>query len=497
MVARRLEMLFSFSRGGTESIDFMQPCNACMQTLDGASSRAACSTHPSAVRGPAPRGPLALPPVLYCRSMTRPVRPRAVPTVVIVGAGPAGFAAALAAARRGASVRLCEQLPRAGAKLLVTGGGRCNLTNTLPPDEFMARFGRDGRFMQPALAAMDSSRLRALMAELGAPTHAPGGFLVYPVSDSARTIQQALLRACADAGVELLSSCEVRGLVLDRGSVAGAMTALGPIGADAVLLATGGRSYPELGATGSGYALARQAGHRITPLLPVLVPLRTRETWPRECAGVSVSRTRVWIDLPKHRAGAVDGDVLFTHSGISGPAVLDLSRSVVPLLQEQPEVPVRVRLAPGVPDGDWPRLFAEWRTAHGRKHVANLLDRYLPARLAHAAIRSADVPDDVTAASLTRGQGEALTGTLSGARLTITGAGGFDQAMVTRGGVSLKEVHPASLESRLVRGLFFAGEILDLDGPCGGYNLQWSFSSGWLAGASAAEAAKRAEQEGG
>ncbi len=392
--------------------------------------------------------------------------------------------AALSAARRGASVILCEQLDHAGAKLLVTGGGRCNLTNTLAPEELMPRFGRDGRFMQPALEAMDSPALRRLMAELGAPTHAPDGFHVYPVSDTARTVQQALLRACDQARVRILRPCEVRELAVEQRRVRGVRTSSGSLCSSAVILATGGRSYPDLGSTGTGYRLAEGVGHSVTPLLPVLVPLKTRETWPHACPGISIPGSRVTIALPKHRGAAVQGDVLFTHSGISGPAVLDLSRSVVPLLQEHAVVPVSVELTPGVSSAEWLRRFGDWQTLHGKKHVANLLDAHLPGRLARALALAAGIPENTTAATLTRGQRESLAGLLASAPLTVIGAGGFDQAMVTRGGVSLREVHPPTLESRLVKGLFFAGEMLNLDGPCGGYNLQWAFSSGWLAGKS-------------
>ena len=252
------------------------------------------------------------------------------------------------------------------------------------------------------------------------------------------------------------------------------------------MLATGGKSYPDLGATGSGYGLATRAGHTITTPLPVLVPLVTRETWPRELSGVSLRQVHVWIDLPRRQKCRYTGDMLFTQTGVSGPAILDLSRDVVPLLQKHGDVPIRLDLQPETTAEQWKARFDEWQSAHGRKKIVNLLDQHLPASLARMVLRLAVIAEDVHAASFSRPQRDAVLGLVTRLPLAVKSAGGFDNAMVTRGGVSLREVDPKTLQSRKIRGLFFAGEILDLDGPCGGYNLQWAFSSGWLAGTGAA-----------
>lgn len=410
--------------------------------------------------------------------------------VVIVGAGPAGLTAAITAAGEGARAIVFEQLDRPAAKLAAAGGGRCNLTNTLDRDTFMARFGRQGRFMAPALEAMDSVGLRRFLDDIGVPTHAPDGLLVYPKSNSGADVQQALRRRVEELlGATLRLGARVTGLLLEGHAVRGLVTDAGCYTASRVVLATGGKAYPSLGASGSGYALAAQAGHAIIDARPALVPLVVREVWPRACAGVSVPAARIWIDLPGRPRAGVTGDVLFTHRGLSGPGVLDLSGDVSELLAQGPGVPIRVCLTPGVSAEEWPGRFAEWESSSPRKTVHNLLDGALPQSLARAVAEEAGVGRETRISEVSSDRRRRLAELLTAARLTVVATEGFAQAMATRGGVRLAEVDPATLESRLVKGLHFAGEILDLDGPCGGFNLQWAFSSGFLAGRSAGAAA--------
>jgi hypothetical protein len=466
--------------------------------------------------------------------------------VAVIGGGPAGLMAAIAAAEAGARVILAEQLSRPGVKLLATGGGRCNLTNTLPADDFMARCGRQGRFMHPALGAMDSGGLRTFLDALGVPTHAPDGFHVYPVSDSARTVQQALVGRALTLGVAVRLGLCVTGLWLEEreaGSVSekpkkgaaasskkrgkasseilsqkcgtpalgrandekhsrgvaaatatyktpdfvlrGVETSGGPLAAPRVILASGGRSYPDLGATGTGYELARQAGHTVTDLVPALVSLETREAWPARCAGVSLSPARAWIDLPRQPRAGVTGDILFTHRGISGPAVLDLSGDVSVLLVGG-EVPLRIDLVPGTSEEEWVSRFDHWQVRGGATTFVTLLDHYLPRSLATVLCGLAGITPAIRPSQVARPARQALAELLTALPLTGTATEGWAASMVTRGGVTLREVDARTLAGRLLPGLAFAGEILDLDGPSGGFNLQWAFSSGHLAGAHAA-----------
>jgi len=436
--------------------------------------------------------------------------PEPVFDLAVVGAGPAGLLAAIAAAesRRApgtgtaravaGGIVLLERLPRPGVKLLATGGGRCNLTNTLPPDEFPARFGRHGRFILPALAAFGPDALRRFLGSLGVPTAAPDGLHVFPVTDSAADVQRALVRRARELGVRLRLAVAARALWIEGGALRGLETSRGRIAANAVILATGGKGYPALGAAGAGYALAREAGHTIVEPTPALVPLVTRETWPRELAGLALSPARARIDLPGRppafapgapglrcgpRAG-ITGDLLFTHTGLSGPAILDLSGDVAVLLSDRAEVPLRLDLAPRTTRAEWLARLDSWPLSEGRKALRTLLAAHFPRALADLLCRLAGLAPATRPAQVSRPARRALADLLTALPLTVTATEGWNRAMVTRGGVALKEVDPQTLASRLLPGLAFAGEILDLDGPSGGFNLQWAFSSGRLAGSS-------------
>jgi predicted Rossmann fold flavoprotein len=259
----------------------------------------------------------------------------------------------------------------------------------------------------------------------------------------------------------------------------------GLVAAGAVVLASGGKSYPALGATGAGYDLARSVRHTIVAPVPALVGLVTAERWPASLAGVSLSSARVWIDLPKVGKAGRTGDVLFTHGGISGPAVLDLSGEVSQLLTEHKTVPVRLEVVAARPRAAWLAELDRWDHTDGTKLVRLMLGASMPAALVQIVLKQAGVDGETRCAHLARPAREAIAAMLGGMELTVTRTEGFERAIVTRGGVSLKEVDPRTLQSRLVAGLYLAGEVLDLDGACGGYNLQWAFSSGRLAGQSA------------
>ena len=394
--------------------------------------------------------------------------------------------AAISAALAGAKVVLLEKKASLGMKLLATGGGRCNVTNTSTPDEMIARFGKHGRFMQAALAQLDSDGLRAFLRKIGVETRVEDGRLVFPVSNSARMVRDALEKHCQSLGVKVVSGARITALEVRDGHVAGVKCEHCLVHADCVILTTGGRSYPQLGSEGDGYRLAQQAGHTIVESVPALVPLITREKWTHSLAGISVPSVSVKIDLPKQKRAGLVGDLLFTHMGISGPAVLDMSGDVAELLSKQSEVPIVLDLTPGTSRDEWAARMDSWRQEDGKRMLKNLLAMHLPSKLAAALVELYCKDADIRVNQLTREQRDALCRTITSLSLTVTGTAGFGEAMVTRGGVNLKEVNPKTLESMIVAGLFFAGELLDLDGPCGGYNLQWAFSSGMLAGTSAA-----------
>jgi predicted Rossmann fold flavoprotein len=407
--------------------------------------------------------------------------------VAVVGAGAAGQMAAIAAAEEGRRVVLLEQMERPGLKILASGGGRCNLTNLAPPAEFREAFGRQGRFTTPAMDAMGPKTLRRLLHQLGVPTVVCDGTHVYPASQHAADVQAALHRRLEQLGGTVRLGCTVGKLWIDAGRLMGVATdAPDLIAANRVVLACGGKSWPTLGGTGGGYALARQAGLTIREPLPALVPLVTRQRWPTRLAGVSLHDARVWIDSPGEDKSGRTGDVLLTHRGISGPAVLDISGRVSQLLRRGP-VPLRIELVATMDAFHWVRRLEDWRRSAGRRGVANLLQDHLPRSLCAAMCDLAGVKERTSAAHLSAVERDALAKILGGLELTVTATEGFDVAFVTRGGVDLKGVAPNSLQSRTLAGLFLAGEMLDLDGPSGGFNLQWAFASGWLAGKSAAQ----------
>ena len=402
--------------------------------------------------------------------------------LIIVGAGPAGLMAGIAAARAGAKVQVCEQLDRPGAKLSAAGGGRGNLTIRLSPAELAEAFGRQGRFILPAVEAMGPRELCEFLGELGIRTASPDGLHVYPASNHAAQVTAALVRQAGRLGVELHFRTAVQALAIEGGHLRGVRTTAGALEADGVILACGGRSYADLGGTGGGYALARQAGHTLIQPVPGLVPLVTAEKWPTTLAGVSVPDAAIRIDLSRQRVPISRGDLLFTHRGVSGPAVLNISGRVARLLEGGAPVPIALDFAGGAGPRPWAARLDEWRISAGGVGLRGLLAHHLPRALVDALCERAGVPTGCRAAELSRPVRQALLAGLSAAPLSIPRTEGFERAMVTCGGVSLKEVDPRTLCSRLVWGLAFAGELLDLDGPTGGYNLQWAFASGHLAG---------------
>ena len=406
--------------------------------------------------------------------------------IVVIGAGAAGLLAAIAAAQGGARVTVIEQLERPGVKLLTTGGGRCNLTYMCEHEEFMARLGRQGRFMQDALAAMDQQGVIDLLTSLEVPTYADGP-RVYPSTNSASTVQQAFYHRAQDLGVEFMfraAVTEIQAEPLSLGISQGGDTKT--LQARAVIVATGGRSYAKLGGTGSGFELAQRLGHTVTPLTPSLVGLITREDWVRMVAGVSLP-ARVSIHGKGASKAGVAGDLLFTHRGISGPAVLDLSGDVAQRLERDKEVAVTVDLT-GKTVPQWLEEFTRFQSEDGTKAVSTVLGRFIPQRLTTVICDQAAVDPQTHCAHLTSDARHRLATLLSAMPMTVIATEGWDKAMVTRGGVSLKQVDPRTMASRIVPGLYFAGEVLDLDGPSGGFNLQIAFSTGYVAGMSSAKA---------
>ncbi|ODT99644.1 MAG: hypothetical protein ABS79_04260 [Planctomycetes bacterium SCN 63-9] len=445
---------------------------------------------------------------------------RSIYDVAVLGGGAAGLVAAFRAAELGARVALLEKNRRPGVKILMSGGTRCNITNarglrrldaisgTIDPayDRSLCRgtrtiqqaFGSGGPFLGPSLKALDVDRTVRLFEEEGVATKIEGNGKVFPMSDRAADVLDALVRRVERSGAEI--RCLSPALAVRRGLEGidpnSGFTVTLPDGvllARRVILAMGGRSFPGCGTTGDGYAIAREFGHSIVDTRPALVPLRSEERWVTELKGMTLPDVvaSVWEVPPGRMLQDRREAVLFAHFGLTGPAILDVSRAVA-RFQGQGSLELRIDLLPDVPRESLDsRVQAACR--QGRRPITSLIADLLPRRLADCVRERAGIPSERVGPELSRHERKRLLDALKQLTIPISGALGFEKAEVTSGGIALDEVDPRTLESRLVPGLHLAGEVLDLDGLIGGYNFQAAWSTGWLSGEIVAERSRRAE----
>ena len=433
--------------------------------------------------------------------------------VVVVGGGAGGMLAAGRAAELGADVTLLEKMERPGKKVLVSGNGRCNLSNTREINEFISMFGPNGRFLYPAFHHFFRDDLLKLLARYGVKTLAEPNGRIFPVSGKSADIVTALEKYMSGNGVKVVTGAKVTTVEVAGGSAISAVTAAAYNQADAVVLATGGASYPQTGSAGDGYRMAEKLGHSVTRLRPALVPLVVRET--QGAAGLQgISLPDVRLTSFACRAADIDiatapradrgrglgsgrprppvvesrrGSIIFTHYGLSGPAALLMSLAVADALAVGP-VSLAVDL---VPDKTFSQLSEDLKETiimHGGRQIKGLLSELLPDRVVQTALAGAGMPAGIKASQVTATQRQAIARALKGVTFNVEGARPLAEAMVTAGGVSLKEVDPRTMQSKIIRGLYFCGEVLDLDADTGGFNLQAAFSTGYLAGECAARA---------
>jgi predicted Rossmann fold flavoprotein len=419
--------------------------------------------------------------------------------LVIVGAGPAGLIAAIESAGPSREIVILEKMPRPALKLRISGNGRCNITHHAPRKEFLARFGKNGRFLQHAFAEFSNADLLTYFGKLGVRFKLESGGRYFPEQDRAVEIVDALLSQAAGRNVPVVTRAEVTGIhrrpggdfsvtVLARTPETTKPPAETTLLAGRVLLATGGKSYPETGSTGAGFAFASRMGHTVTPLSPSLVPLVTRGDTAKNLKGLSLKDVRVTAWSSGRKIGDRFGDMLFTDFGISGPAVLSLSRAVVPCLENRETVTVAIDLNPGLDHPQLDRELLREIEEHRRQQVSSLLKTRVPKRMVPVFLGTLGIPEERPLSGLGAEERRKLKNLLKEFRLEITGHRSFQDAMVTAGGVSVQEIDPRTMESNRVNGLYFAGEIIDIDGDTGGFNLQAAFSTGWLAGRSARQA---------
>ncbi|HIP18432.1 MAG TPA: NAD(P)/FAD-dependent oxidoreductase [Sulfurovum sp.] len=401
--------------------------------------------------------------------------------LIVIGSGAAGMMAAITAARDGKAVLLLEKLSKIGAKLKATGGGRCNLTNTLDNETFMSHFGRDGRFMTPALEVLDHTALIDFFKKIGVETHAPDGYRVFPVTHSSSTIITAMEQEMQNLDVTVLCSQKVISLDHDGEKVTGIKTETDDFSAQNVVIATGGKGYPVLGAEGDGYVLSEAVGHKTTEVFPAMMPLKVKEKWVGNCRADTIAKVVIHVDMKKYKKLSAKGDLIFTKDGIRGPVVLDFSREITPLLSKFNEVPVLMNLTKGLNEEQIREHFKKELAKDPHRNTLQLLQTLLPESLSVELCKLTEADPTLGWKKLSGRARDKLIKLLAWTPLTINGHDGFKMAMITRGGVSLKEIDPYTMQSKKLKGLYFCGEVMNLDGPCGGYNLQWSFSSGFLA----------------
>ncbi|QOP41531.1 NAD(P)/FAD-dependent oxidoreductase [Sulfurimonas marina] len=402
--------------------------------------------------------------------------------LVVVGSGAAGLIGAVVAAREGKKVLVLEKLSKIASKLKATGGGRCNLTNTLSNEEFMSRFGRDGRFMQDALNGFDHNDLVEFLKGIGVETHAPDGFRIFPTSHSSQTIIDAFENELTRLDVEIKCEQRVERLLLEGEHISGIKTQDAIYKTANVILATGGLGYPALGAEGDGYILVEELGHKVTDLSPAMMPLKTKEKWQANCRADTIPKVELRVDIKKHKKLRAKGDLIFTKEGIRGPVVLDFAREVTPLLKKYDEVPILLNLTKGKNEEQIREHLKKISQEDPDKTIVELVHTLLPLPLSEELCKLATIEPDLKYNKIEGQKRDHLIKLLAWTPMTVTGHDGFKMAMITRGGISLKQIEPKTMQSKLVQGLYFCGEIMNLDGPCGGYNLQWSFASGYLAG---------------
>ena len=406
-------------------------------------------------------------------------------TVAIIGGGAAGMMAALTAAQNGAAAVLFESTGRLGRKLRITGKGRCNVTNDCDTNEFLTSVMTNPRFLYAALNRFSTADTKAFFEGLGVPLKTERGRRVFPVSDRAADIVSALAEACREAGVRVVYE-RVKGLMIEDGALAGVVTSGGEHRADAVIVCTGGKSYPLTGSTGDGYRLAEQAGHTVTALSPSLVPITAEGDLCPALQGLSLKNVKLSVIRTDNGKTVFEdfGEMMFTHFGLTGPMVLSASAHIPDI--EKGKYEALIDLKPALDEKTLDARILSDFDKYKNKDFSNALGDLLPQKLIPEIVRLSGIDPHVKVNAVTREQRRALVALLKGLRVKLRGFRPIEEAIVTRGGVDVRGVNPKTMESKILPGLYFAGEVLDVDAYTGGFNLQIAFSTAVVAGENAA-----------
>ncbi len=407
--------------------------------------------------------------------------------VAIIGGGAAGLLAGIAAAQNGAQVTIFEKMRLPGKKIMITGKGRCNITNACEIPEFIKNIPGNGRFLNSALHRFTNDDIVLLLESRGLQTKVERGGRIFPVSDKAKDVVDTLVKIFTEAGGKLQFDTKVIEILAKDGQVTGVKTISGVYPADAVILAAGGASYPGTGSDGGGAKLAAKLGHKIVPLRPSLVPLESDYPYVDDLQGLSLRNVQGTLTADGEKIGSEFGEMLFTHFGVSGPIILSLSNLAAKALDEGKEVELHIDLKPALSEEKLDARIQRDFTQYSKKQLANGMKDLLPQRLIPVVCDMAYLDEEKFINQISREERHRLLAALKNFCVPITSTRPLAEAIVTAGGVSVKEINPKTMESKLIRGLHFAGEVMDVDGYTGGYNLQAAFSSGHAAGMAAAE----------
>lgn len=409
--------------------------------------------------------------------------------VLITGGGAAGMMAAVAAAKSGNNVELFEKNEKLGKKLFITGKGRCNITNAADLEDFFPAVASNPKFLYSAFYNFTNEQVISFFEELGVKTKAERGGRVFPVSDHSSDVIHALKHEMERLGVKINLNVEVKGLIIDKNPAGGTVKGLRlvsgkKISGDAVIVATGGISYPSTGSTGDGYRFARECGHKVSKLSPSLVPMEVKEWYAGELMGLSLRNIEIRITDGRKKLYQEFGEMLFTHYGVTGPVILSASSIAGKRLKDK-ELTLHIDLKPALTEAQLDkRVLREFEANHNRQ-FKNAVDSLFPAKLRPVIVDLSGIPEDKKANEITKEERLRFVRLIKDFTMTLTGLRGYNEAIITKGGVSVKEIDPGTMESKLVKGLYFAGEVLDLDAVTGGYNLQIAWSTGRLAGVNA------------
>lgn len=405
--------------------------------------------------------------------------------VIVVGGGAAGMMAAVFAARNGQNVQLLEKNEKLGKKLFITGKGRCNITNAADIEDLFTAVISNPKFLYSGFYSFTNQQVIDFFEELGVKTKIERGERVFPVSDHSSDVIAAFSRELKSLGVSVSLHTEVRELLCEQDKVCGVLLTNGKkMKADAVIVATGGISYPSTGSTGDGYRFAKETGHRVTELLPSLVPMEVRQWYAKELQGLSLRNIEICITDGKKKLYEEFGEMLFTHYGVTGPVILSAS-SVVGKTIRKKELTLHIDLKPALSEEQLDKRILREFDANHNKQYKNSIDSLFPAKLKPVMIELSEIEPEKKVNEITKEERQRLVHLIKDFTMTLTGLRSYNEAIITKGGVSVKEVDPGTMESKKMKGLYFAGEVLDLDAVTGGYNLQIAWSTGYLAGMNA------------